>query len=598
MRRWLAVPLLCLLAAPTARAQEAPPEQLLPAATQFYLRWDGIAAHKDAYAKTALGKMMAGDTGVFITNVFNQIQDGLGSLLTVEQLLRGEAPEKLAERQADAAEASKLLGILAQNGFILGIEVRSLEPFPSVQATLILPNAGANPKPVIGALRLAVSLARGKVKEEKMGERTVYSLSQGPVHLTWWAEGKHVVVSFGTDTPEQIVKSTTSTDRVALTKSPLFQRVSGFKGFETSARAFVDVAALVKLGGARNKEVAKLLDELGLNSVKSAVFYSGFEGEAERGLMEIEAPGPRKGVLSMLASKPFTFADVPPMPPDVVSWSMTNFELAKFYDVGFQAAEQIAGIIAPDEVKEIKELTKKINDALGIDLRKDLLEGLGGQIVFYNTPSEGPLSLGQVVMIKVKDEAKVRAAIDGMVKGISKTSGQEIGLKKRTYRGVEVRELKIKEQGFFFVPTYAIHKGWLVISPFPQPVHGYILRANGEMEAWKPSAKVQAHLDKMGKEFISISYSDPTPALKTLWSIAPMIGGLVNSFSPEIGFEVGSLPNAQEATRHLFPNVSVTVDDGKMIRTESRASLMLPIDISGVDTYAIVLVFGSLARFF
>jgi hypothetical protein len=42
----------------------------------------------------------------------------------------------------------------------------------------------------------------------------------------------------------------------------------------------------------------------------------------------------------------------------------------------------------------------------------------------------------------------------------------------------------------------------------------------------------------------------------------------------------------------------VTVDDGKMIRTDSRASLMLPIDISGVDTYAIVLVFGSLARFF
>jgi len=182
MRRWLAVPILCLLAAPSVRAQDAP-EQLLPAATQFYLRWDGISAHKDAYAKTALGKMMAGDTGVFITNVFNQVQDGLGSLLTVEQLLRGEAPEKLAERQADAAEASKLLGMLAQNGFLIGIEVRSLEP-PSAQATLVLPNAGTNPKPAIGALRLAISLARGKVTEKKISDRTVYSLSEGPVHLT------------------------------------------------------------------------------------------------------------------------------------------------------------------------------------------------------------------------------------------------------------------------------------------------------------------------------------------------------------------------------------------------------------------------------
>ncbi len=170
-------------------------------------------------------------------------------------------------------------------------------------------------------------------------------------------------------------------------------------------------------------------------------------------------------------------------------------------------------------------------------------------------------------------------------------------MKKRTYRDVEVREVIVRQQGFFLVPTYAIHKGWLVISLFPQPVHGYILRANGEMGAWKPSPAVQANFDKMGKEFISVSYSDPRPALKTLWSVAPMIGGLVNSLSPELNFEVGSLPNAQESTRHLFPNVAVTVDDGKVIRTDSRASLMLPLDIAGFDNYAIIGFLSVFGRF-
>jgi hypothetical protein len=580
---------------PAVRAQDAP-EQLLPAGTQIYVRWDGIDAHRPAYAKTALGKMMAGDTGMFISSVFNQIQDGLGSLLTVEQLLRGEAPEKLQERQADAAEASKLLGMLGSNGFLLGIEVRGVEP-PAIQGTLILPNAGTNPRPAIGALRLAVGMARGKVGEKKVGETTVFYLDEpAPVHLCWFVAGKHVVVTLGTDPPEKAVKDMTTAPRGRLVDSPLFKRVAGFEKFETSARAFVDVESLVKTASV-NQKVAKLLDDLGLTGVKSAVFYSGFEDNAERGLMEIDVPGPRKGVLGMLASTPFTLADVPPLPPDVTTWSMTNFDLPKFHDLAFEAVEQVAGIIAPDDVKEVKEIRKKINDALGIDVRADLLGALDDKVVMYATPSEGPLSLGQVVMIKVKDEAKLKAALEGLVKGISKTSGAEVTLKKRTYRGAEVREVRVKEQGFIFVPTYTIHKGWLVVSLYPQPVHGYILRANGEMGSWKPSDLVKGNLAKLGEKFISVSYSDPRPALKTLWSVAPLIGGAVNSFSPEINFEVGTLPNAQEATRHLFPNVAATTDDGKVIRTDSRASLMLPIDIAGFDNYAIVFFFAAVARF-
>jgi len=142
------------------------------------------------------------------------------------------------------------------------------------------------------------------------------------------------------------------------------------------------------------------------------------------------------------------------------------------------------------------------------------------------------------------------------------------------------------------VPTYAIHKDWLVISFFPQQVHGYIRRAKGDMEAWKPSPRVQESLAQMPKEFLSVSFSDPRPSINTLLSVGPLVGGLVNSFLPEAKFEVGSIPNAQEATRHLFPNVSVTSDDGKTLRQETRASLALPFDVAGADTYAIILGFA------
>src|SRR5262245_55516976 len=102
---WMPAALLLALA-PAARAADeprpgpgGPPEQLLPAGTQIYLRWDGLAAHRAAYEKTALGQMMRGDTGNFLASVFDQVQEGLGTLLTVEQLLGGVPPEKLQKLQ-------------------------------------------------------------------------------------------------------------------------------------------------------------------------------------------------------------------------------------------------------------------------------------------------------------------------------------------------------------------------------------------------------------------------------------------------------------------------------------------------------------------
>jgi hypothetical protein len=153
-----------------------------------------------------------------------------------------------------------------------------------------------------------------------------------------------------------------------------------------------------------------------------------------------------------------------------------------------------------------------------------------------------------------------------------------------------MREVHVAQQGFIFVPSYVIYKDWLVIAPFPQQVQGYILRAKGELTAWKPGPRVKKSLAELPKEFISISYSDPRPSLKEILSIAPLIGGSINSFAPDSKFEVGTLPNAQEATRHLFPNVSVTSDDGKTLRLETRASLQLPFDLTGLDTYSIFII--------
>jgi hypothetical protein len=143
-----------------------------------------------------------------------------------------------------------------------------------------------------------------------------------------------------------------------------------------------------------------------------------------------------------------------------------------------------------------------------------------------------------------------------------------------------------------------VHNGWLVIGYYPQNVQGYILRAGGEVPVWKPGPEVRAAFDQLPKEFVSVSVSDPRPTVKQLLSIAPLLAALGNSFLPEAKIDVGSLPNAHEATKHLFPNVSVIHDDGKTFRQETRASLALPFDAAGLDLYVIAIgAAGAAAAF-
>jgi hypothetical protein len=592
LRHW-GIALLFLAVAAPAWAQNAP-EQLLPASTQVYARWDGFVAHEAAYQKTALGKMLRGDTGKFLTDVITQLQDLSGSVLTVENLLQGVPPEQLQRILADAKQAPQLLGMLGQHGLVIGIDVRSVEP-PTGQLTLIVPNAGDRPGPLFGSLHLGASLARVPVKEAKIAGRDVHGFEIGPVRLGWWVEGKHAVVVVGTDPLEDVVKRMHQA-KGNVTDHPLYKKVTAFKEFETGARAYVDLAALVALARKRGPGMDKLMTTLGLDGLKSWTFQSGFDGEAERTLSELHMPGPRQGLLRLASGKPFKVSDLPPLPADATSWSVTNFDLSLVYDIGLQAAEAIVGMVSPDDLPKIKEAQQQVDAALGINLRKDLLGSLGERYVQYNSPAEGPLLFGQTFLFRVKDEKKLQASLEQAIKALAKLTGVDIKIQKTTYHGVAVKSVYVRQQGFFVVPTYALHKDWLVVSFFPQAVHGYVLRAAGELPVWEPDAHVRAALDKLPAEFVSISVSDPRPVLRQLLSLAPIAGGAIKSFVPDSKFNVGSIPNAHEATRHLFPNLSVVSDDGTTLRSETRASLALPVEVGILDAYGIAALFGLAVR--
>jgi hypothetical protein len=55
------------------------------------------------------------------------------------------------------------------------------------------------------------------------------------------------------------------------------------------------------------------------------------------------------------------------------------------------------------------------------------------------------------------------------------------------------------------------------------------------------------------------------------------------------------VPNGHELSRHLFPNLSITRDDGNTIRIEVNESFSVPLEVIGLEPLA---VFGTLGLSF
>jgi hypothetical protein len=243
----------------------------------------------------------------------------------------------------------------------------------------------------------------------------------------------------------------------------------------------------------------------------------------------------------------------------------------------------VVKVFAPDQVENVKETIKAFEGVLGVDLRDDLFGSLGNTLVVYSSPAEGPLGLGSVMLIEAKDPKKLTKTIETLVKAVPAMpgGGGELELKRKKYRGGDILELHLKGETSAHLGTLGVYKNWLIYAQYPQPIKGFILRQNGDLPAWKASAELEKVLGQMPEDYTSLAVGDPRPALELLLSLTPTAMNAINAVTRQAmpgapTFDLDLIPHPQEATRHLFPNVTVTTDDGKVIRAETRGALVFP----------------------
>src|SRR5262245_2924712 len=459
---------LALLIVPSLAWAQTGPDRLLPAGSQLYFRWDGFDAQRSAYEKTAVGQMMKGDTGKFLDALWDWINNAAD--------LAGQADPQAPVMIKDAL---KIVAGVGKNGLTLSIEVKQFTP-PQAQVTLVFPKA-AKEGVLLPFVETLTRMTNAPAQVTKVGKRSVNHINVQFVNFGWWGEGDDVVFVAGTEDPVAYAKLIDNNE-TGLAQAPLYRQVHGFKEFPIVARAYLDIAALTKMGGNVSPEVGRLIDDLGLKSVKSVTFVSGYDGPGERAIAEIDIPGPRKGLLALVGRKKINLASLPPLPDDITSFSASNFNAGRIYDAGIEIVTAVARMVAPDQADLIKEGIKQLEGILGVKLGDDVFGSFDDMTVSYSTPSEGPLGLGGVYLFKVKNDQKLNSALEALGRAIPNLPipAANFEFKKRTYHGVEINELHLNTPGNFNVPCYAVHKGWLVFSSYPQSIYGYILRSKGE----------------------------------------------------------------------------------------------------------------------
>ncbi len=565
-----------LLVPQVSQAQEVP-ERLLPGGSQLYLRWDGLDKHRAAFDKTAVGQMLKDDTGKFLAELWSYLNQ-------LSDVALAKADPNVA---ALVKEIPPILAGVHHHGFLLGVEVRSILP-PDVETVLVFPKAGGPKGALVPLVEKLAKLAKADVKQTKVGSRRVNVIDGGPVQFGWWQEANNdvnvadVVLVFGTSSPVERAKAVEA-GKYTYAQSKPFAALKDFKEFPTWMQAYLDMAGLMKKVGDLNPAADQIIGDLGLKGLTSVTMHSGFSGDAERTVVEINTPDSRKGLLALMNKKKISLANLPPLPSDITGFSVSNFNPRSVYEGGLVIAQAATNAFLPGA--DPKEIVRQVEAVLGVKFGEDLFGTFDDLFVTYSSPAEGPFGLGSVYLFKVKDEKKLRTTLDGLFKSIPGAIPFvpiEILYKKRDYRGGEIMELKVKSpQGEFSIANMTIHKGWFMLANYPQSLYGFILRSKGDLPIYKMDDKLTKALSAFPKEFTAISVSDPRPTVTAVLAAAPPLLSLANTVLPIVLpgapiFDISTIPHAQDAVRTLFPNITITTDDGKKIRMETRASLALP----------------------
>jgi len=371
----LAIGLTLALSAPSL-AQNSPNEakanslaRYLPKGeVNFYLEFDGLDAHADAWKKTAASKILnETPTGAMLETVAVQLLDRLPAPA-------GEAGKRGAGLMAVAKH-------MARSGFVLAEFPDEHRPGQST-GLIVLRDAFKDKEIRSIVARMLQGMNAPGTKPQavvRAGHKVIGGVTQRGTGFSWWVEevGKAdiVLVSPVPEAADGVLETLDGKHPNAVdlpARADLFQVENGF----TPIGGVYASPAWVRKSG--------MLVQLGLGDFKRLDFRFGFQGDALMSVVRLATPAPRKGIPALFDGPSFEKGALPPIPETVSGFTATSLDLKATYE----KLVALAKTVNPDAGAQAAKVAEGLKAKSKVDLEADLLKHLGPKVAWYVLPAK------------------------------------------------------------------------------------------------------------------------------------------------------------------------------------------------------------------
>ena len=581
---WLSLVLALVIGSgrPVVRAAEL--AGIMPQGSVLYLEWSGTDAVRDAHAATALGRLLAEPE---MRRFTAELHSGLDRLMVASQ--GGPELKKVAMGLHIARPLLQHLWHRRVAVNLIGTE--TTDHGPGLAAALAI-ELGKDSEGFVTAFQglIAMATVQALKQTEIAGQYTFHraDIPQLPP-IRYGVVDDVFLVTLGVDVHRDIL-AVRSGEAPALTSNERFTAARMKLGATPANTALVLHVDLVRaraqakpllLAHTGSEDfpppVATLLEELGVNNIKTLTYTGQLADGGFRSAALIAADGPFKGALKLFEAKPLTDEDFHAVPPDAPFFHVCNFDLAAAYD----EAVRIANVFAPEAVAEV---TAQFEQKTGMKLREDVIALFDDAWAAFDTPSHGGLWFtGITLVVETTDAEAFMKMLERVVNLIRKEAGDEkLSLKSHEHCGHKMHHVMISAGPVPLAPAWGAHGNRVVMALYPQMVAQTLDRMDSKR-------CVLANPDFVrGRKLLppgasSVGYVDTKSGAAELYKffLPAATAGFSFAAANGVPLNVSTIPPRSVMTRHLFGHVSGVSRDDDGIILVSHGPLPIPVPLIG-----------------
>jgi prepilin-type processing-associated H-X9-DG protein len=535
--------------APLARC--VPRQDLL-----LFLEFDGFDAHPKRWRSSAAFKLL-NDTklGALLEDLALQ---GI-------ELIQDSIPR---EKRISGADALDLLKGIAREGFVVAVS----RDGPDDRRIVLAARRGDRPemRRLLGIVDFLLrrsddeSSSEPLVAQVKAG-RTIHPLGGKAV---WMIDNGDLIVTEKKNF-ENILSALDGKEPNAIKHALRAELATPEDGFQPAAIGFVDMAALAPI----SPEAVRS----GLDGLKRIELRWGFHEGALMTRLQLVAPGPRRGALSLLDAPSFGVESIHLVPQNVTALTVLSIEPAKAF-VELSALAKLVGAEEPPQTRNVGVAATR-----SLDLQSNLLNHLGPALTFYaqsprveEAASAASLLMSQVSGFtfagQVRDEVAVSRGLPAAINALNSTLRRQMQINPRDplTRILTTLSFHRFERAADRRPAYVMDLPANVLpQPFVAMLRPTVMLGRDRLvvsastaaaeQALAPGARWQAPeaflpvINKLPREMVYLSLSDPRAGTEVFTEALPI---LVRQVNAEIALSRGNLgKNAREVSLRLDPDL-------------------------------------------